>query len=209
MFITIFIVDSYFLIAFKFHIMHTLIGHEDWIRDLDICKISSNDLLISSCSQDCYIRLWKLTSHQIQGVTNFVTTNVEQLNEEHDVEEDDEEDEENSETEIKLKSTVFHLNLKNKQYEFSLGLESVLYGHEDFIYSVRWHPFDLKKNRQPLMLLSASLDKTIVLWKYDESNSLWLDIVGQIFSQAFQLSQIKIIDLNLCRYVLEILVETH
>lgn len=44
----------------KFELHHTLIGHEDWIQDIDVCRISPTQLLIASCSQDHYIRLWKL-----------------------------------------------------------------------------------------------------------------------------------------------------
>jgi elongator complex protein 2 len=160
----------------KFHVMHSLIGHEDWIRGIDVCRTDVNQLLIASCSQDCYIRLWKLslTNESIndKDVEPVRTDTLAECVDEQD-------DDVVIDVEIKLKSTLFHLNLDGKQYEFSLGLESVLYGHEDFIYSVRWHPYDWTLEKQPLMLLSGSLDKTIVLWKYDEKNSIWLDIVGE------------------------------
>ena len=45
--------------------MHTLIGHEDWIRDIDVCQTNSQQLMIASSSQDNYIRLWKLKSKNI------------------------------------------------------------------------------------------------------------------------------------------------
>jgi elongator complex protein 2 len=159
--------------------MHSLIGHEDWIRDIDICTTNIHELMIASCSQDFYIRLWKLNAIETNLTTNEIQVAEAEMTSENEESFDGNDDEETPvEPEIKLKSTLFHVNLDNRKYEFSLGLESVLYGHEDFIYSVKWHPFDYKTNTQPLMLLSSSLDKTIVLWKYDGTNMIWLDIVG-------------------------------
>ncbi len=52
--------------------MHTLIGHEDWIRDIDVCQTNSQQLMIASSSQDNYIRLWKLESKNIVNNMNLL-----------------------------------------------------------------------------------------------------------------------------------------
>ena len=165
-------------IHFQFYLMHSLIGHEDWIRDIDICQISKNQLMIVSSSQDCYIRVWKLTSSDI--IANSSSDVIVVSKEEEIVEDFDEQylEEINQIEEIKLKSTLFKVGVdSNNHVEYSINLESVLYGHDDWIYSVRWQPFDFEQNKQDLVFVSASIDKTMVVWKYDEENAIWLDIV--------------------------------
>jgi elongator complex protein 2 len=46
-------------------------------------------------------------------------------------------------------------------------LESVLSGHEEWVHSVQWHPPVVTadgKRVQPMRLLSASMDKTMIIW---------------------------------------------
>ncbi len=158
--------------------MHSLIGHEDWIRDIDVCSLNKNQLMIVSSSQDCYIRVWKLSSAEI--LADSFDSVV--LNNDNNIVEDEVVDEDYVEVlkieEIRLKSTLFRINTDSKGcIEYSMNLESVLYGHDDWVYSVRWQPLTCETNKQELVFVSASIDKTMVVWKYDEANSLWLDIV--------------------------------
>ncbi len=53
--------------------MHTLIGHEDWIRDIDVCQTNDHTLLIASSSQDNFIRLWKLESTSVEKKEDLST----------------------------------------------------------------------------------------------------------------------------------------
>lgn len=175
-----------------------MIGHEDWIRDLDICLIKDRQLLIASSSQDNYIRLWKLNTNQISldeeiatklvidednPIDDLQKTHPSNQNEATGYYNEDESEEISTKTEIldeelKLKSSLFTIHLKNsnKYIEYSINLESVLYGHEDWIYTVKFHP-RLENKKQPLILISASMDKTLVVWSYDEKNSVWIDVV--------------------------------
>lgn len=55
--------------------MHTLQGHDNWVRDLSFATYTASDdlttnnlfqngdLVLASGSQDKYIRLWKISSH--------------------------------------------------------------------------------------------------------------------------------------------------
>lgn len=54
-------------------------------------------------------------------------------------------------------------------------------GHEDWMYSVRWYPYVTEPlpGHQPLSLLSASMDKTMVLWQPDPSSGVWLEQVHE------------------------------
>lgn len=60
-------------------------------------------------------------------------------------------------------------------------LESVLLGHEGWVYGVHWHP-RLSDGTRPLHLLSSSMDKSIIVWAPDTSSGLWLESarVGEV-----------------------------
>jgi WD40 repeat protein len=82
-----------------------------------------------------------------------------------------------------------------QRLEFSAILEAVLSGHEDWVFSVAWHPrvripLDAAASaaaetdaagaftwHQPLCLLTASMDKSMMVWRPDRASSLWLNEV--------------------------------
>ncbi|CAH1104108.1 unnamed protein product [Psylliodes chrysocephalus] len=115
-----------------------LTGHEDWVRGLDL-TVDGNDLVLASCSQDAFIRLWRLTEKTLG-------------------------------TEMIEKTQI-----TTKYQKFNVYTESVLSGHEGWVYSVKWSP----SGKQ---LLSASIDKSMIIWEYDENSELWLEKmrVGEI-----------------------------
>lgn len=176
-------------LSFKFYCLHTLIGHEDWIRDIDVCQPMQNQLLIASSSQDNYIRLWKLESNVLKNRDEISTkflfesnivieqepNQIDKLNEDEDEENSITKSEKNEE-ELKLKSSLFtiHCTKLDSFIQYSINLESVLLGHEDWIYTVKFHP--KMPNGQPLTLISASMDKTLVVWTYNQANSVWIDV---------------------------------
>ena len=64
--------------------------------------------------------------------------------------------------------------------QYNVTLDAVLYGHDDWVYSCRWCPLQTTPNTtqtQPLSLLSASMDKTMILWKPDPVTGVWLEHV--------------------------------
>lgn len=147
-----------------------------------MCQPSDDHLLIASSSQDNYIRLWKMHSTILDELNDAFKVPQDQV---VSVEESDEEDEDEVlhqkksellEEELKLKSSLFNVPHEKKYIQYSINLESVLYGHEDWIYTVKFHP--RLGSVQPLKLISASMDKTLVVWSYNEENSVWIDIVG-------------------------------
>lgn len=58
---------------------------------------------------------------------------------------------------------------------YMISLTAILTGHEGWVYSVNWD-IDGKK------LLTASIDKTIILWEKDSATNLWLESmrVGEV-----------------------------
>ena len=63
---------------------------------------------------------------------------------------------------------------------FAVSLESVLSGHENWIYSIRWQPPIVMEtsNHQPMRLLSASMDKTMIIWSPDQDSGVWIEQVS-------------------------------
>ena len=49
-------------------------------------------------------------------------------------------------------------------------VETVLYGHEGWVYGVHWQPavkYGKGQRHQPMKLLTASMDKTMIIWEPD------------------------------------------
>ncbi|XP_004935233.3 elongator complex protein 2 isoform X2 [Gallus gallus] len=129
----------------------TLPGHEDWIRGVE-WAICGGDLFLASCAQDCLIRIWK------------VCTKSKQFSE---IEDDS----------IRLKENIF--TVKDTDTTYAITLESVLAGHENWVYAVHWQPSFSKGGsmQQPMRILSASMDKTVIIWEPDKESGVWLEQV--------------------------------
>uniref|UniRef100_A0A803W9P8 Elongator complex protein 2 n=1 Tax=Ficedula albicollis TaxID=59894 RepID=A0A803W9P8_FICAL len=139
------------LLFFQFQKTLVLPGHEDWIRGVE-WAVCGEDLFLASCAQDCLIRIWK------------VCTKLKQLPETED-------------DSIKLKENIF--TVKDADTSYAVSLESVLAGHENWVYAVHWQP-SLSKDgsmQQPMRILSASMDKTVIIWEPDKESGVWLEQV--------------------------------
>ncbi|KAG8442531.1 hypothetical protein GDO86_011361 [Hymenochirus boettgeri] len=62
---------------------------------------------------------------------------------------------------------------------YAVTLETVLAGHENTVYAVHWQSSFCQDGSivQPMSLLSASMDKTMILWEPDEESGVWLEQV--------------------------------
>lgn len=139
---------------------YELHGHEDWIRSLAFCTCPNSDVLLASAGQgtyrsvygrlkhgsDNYIRLWRLsaTATTLQGATAAARSSLRSLI-----------------GKGLLIQTAAGATI-------SVTVDSVLSGHEDWVYSVAWRPAERtaadKEPLQRMELLSASMDRTTVLW---------------------------------------------
>nr|XP_022902436.1 probable elongator complex protein 2 [Onthophagus taurus] len=63
---------------------------------------------------------------------------------------------------------VTSIDFKTSKQTYKIELQSILMGHEGWVYSINWSPNDVK-------LLSASIDKTLVIWEFDKIANLWLE----------------------------------
>jgi elongator complex protein 2 len=149
-----------------FKLQATLSGHEGWIRSLEFTRESeslTSDLLLSSASQDKYIRLWRI--HQGKELPAAAAS-----------------------ADPSLGAFLPGKSLSNKAHRFqaqgldySASFEALLFGHEDWIYSTRWRV----GGTSSLQLLSASADNSLAIWEQDPTTSVWVTIarMGEISSE--------------------------
>ena len=65
-------------------------------------------------------------------------------------------------------------------FSYQISLESLLIGHEDWVYSVEWQPpFSIEGNTcyQSESILSASMDKTMMIWQPERTTGIWTNVV--------------------------------
>ncbi|KAI8793258.1 elongator complex protein 2 [Biomphalaria glabrata] len=142
-----------------------LTGHEDWIRDLQFVADDFGNILLASCAQDHLIRIWKLSRKSETQTVIQDSKPVSELKEDEC---------------ITVKETIISHHDADGAFIFAITLESVLCGHENWVYSVRWQPVQVLENgssHQPMKLLSASMDKTMILWAPDADTEMWMEQV--------------------------------
>ncbi|XP_028410980.1 elongator complex protein 2-like isoform X2 [Dendronephthya gigantea] len=144
--------DSKFILAQK------LLGHEDWIRDVKLAHLDNGDVMLASCSQDNFIRVW------------CISKVIDRSGESREIDDI---------MKLKLTSNKFSITSEDVSLDYSAVLETILSGHEGWVYSLSWHPKIRQGNHyhQPLCLMSSSMDKTIVIWRFDSEAGVWMDDV--------------------------------
>lgn len=142
----------------KFVKVDTLTGHENWVRGLDITSVNDTDLLIASSSQDTFIRLWRISARPtIEPIKiDNAKLNVFIANED-----------------IQIEENIFTVkNETGKSFSYAVSLESVLLGHDGWVYGVHW-----SNGLTELQLLSSSIDKTLIIWAIQDDSGVWTEKV--------------------------------
>jgi elongator complex protein 2 len=161
--IQLYVFDSQ--VGSDFKLKATLSGHEGWIRSLEFTNENESlhsDLLLSSASQDKYIRLWRI--HQGKELPAAAANQDPSFG---------------AFLPGKSLSNKAH-RFKAEGLDFSATFEALLLGHEDWIYSTRWRP-----KGQKLQLLSASADNSLAIWEPDSTTGVWITIarLGEISAE--------------------------
>lgn len=160
----------------------SLSGHEDWITCFDWTTATTKNsrstssgsdrtYYLASGSQDAKVRLWKwITSKtpsantasksQEQSTVPGLDAVLDSNDDDDDGEEDNDDDEEIVEGEARLE--IVHG--KDQTLTTSVFLEALLIGHEEMVTSLAWHPNPRQVYDQDLILLSSSMDRTILIW---------------------------------------------
>ncbi|OIW29535.1 WD domain-containing protein [Coniochaeta ligniaria NRRL 30616] len=141
----------------EFTLQATLTGHEGWIRSLDFCHETTaptSDILLASASQDKYIRLWRL--HQGSSLPSAPAAGADPSL--------------GAYLPGKSPSNKAH-RFKSGGEDYSVTFEALLLGHEDWIYTAKWHR---SSSSSKLELLSASADNSLSVWEADPTSGIWI-----------------------------------
>ncbi|KAL7903479.1 WD40 repeat-like protein [Trichoderma sp. TUCIM 5745] len=143
----------------QFNLQATLSGHEGWLRSLSFARETNSpdsDLLLASASQDKYIRIWRV--HQGKELPALAAEGSDPSS--------------GAFMPGKSPSNKAHW-LKISEKDFSVTFEALLLGHEDWIYSAKWH----SQADGKLQLLSASADNSLAIWEADPGSGIWVSMV--------------------------------
>ncbi|XP_051144459.1 elongator complex protein 2 isoform X2 [Andrographis paniculata] len=144
----------------KFSPACELKGHTDWVRSLDfslpVYTNGETSVFLVSSAQDKGIRIWKMALQASLA--------------------------DNRKEEISLASYIKGPIFSAGSSSYQISLESLLIGHEDWVYSVAWQPPKIStiagdESHQPLSILSASMDKTMMVWQPEKTTGIWMNMV--------------------------------
>ncbi|XP_077967779.1 elongator complex protein 2-like [Styela clava] len=143
----------------------SLTGHEDWVRGLDFLTIENGDLMLASCSQDGFVRLWKIKRKIDEEVTDV----------------------------LKIRELAFVSFSQNHEQTYVVHLEAVLAGHEGWVYSVQWNKNDMGRIRLLSSSMDKSIilwevDDESGIWieksRFGEVGGNTLGFYGAVFNRS-------------------------
>lgn len=186
-------IDIYLLNSNNFDKILSLQGHTDWVRCLEFAKMSNdpNTLVLASSSQDKYIRIWKISetldvkSSNTEDLLNNSSFSSKDILESFNLNNFNADG-----FQLSTKAHIFEVNESDSsKRNFTLLLDAVLMGHDNWVYSVKWKriPSDSFEPVYDMELLSASADNTMILWIPDpELNGVWNSTirVGELGSES-------------------------
>ncbi|CAM0135097.1 unnamed protein product [Umbelopsis sp. WA50703] len=168
-------------------------GSEDATSKAFNHTLRRNDLILASGSQDKYIRLWKVSpeeSSNLQASATHAqpaTHGGDGSTLTKDMLEALEESVKTGESmQLSTKAHLFEVYDRNAAVKkrYSIMFEALLMGHDDWVYSVCWQrPIAVKdeqgqtKIHQPMRILSASSDKSMMIWRPDPDTGVWINEV--------------------------------
>jgi elongator complex protein 2 len=154
-------------------------GHQDWIRALDFAPTlhgtSNEAVFLASSSQDKTIRVWKI-SRRAPGSSKGEET-----------------------VGLSLRAFIDGPIFKAGENVWQVSIESLLLGHEDWVYSVKWKPLDAgtgmassnttirsQGDAEGMCVLSASMDRSMMIWRPDAASGIWINevTVGELAPSA-------------------------
>jgi len=149
-----------------------------WTHDTTTSTTTTSPPLLATGSQDARVRLWKFTTTAISESSSADAQNtlndgeepeLVPTNEDHELSDSDddamhEEEEEEGES---------RLDIRHNNFLTRVTLEALLVGHEEGITSVCWYRYSQPVYNQEHLLVSSSMDRSILLWTPDASDGIW------------------------------------
>lgn len=124
-------------------------GQGDWVRSLAFSRVQENgNILLATGCQDRYIRIWSLSQGFLEQPATADPSSMEY-----------------DEATGQLSNKIYTLQTSTAPY--SMKFDALIIGHDDWIYSLKWHPTNLS-------LMSSSADSSIMIWTPDEHSGVWL-----------------------------------
>eukprot|EP01012_Entosiphon_sulcatum_P031930 TRINITY_DN40652_c0_g1_i1.p1 TRINITY_DN40652_c0_g1~~TRINITY_DN40652_c0_g1_i1.p1 ORF type:complete len:839 (+),score=91.57 TRINITY_DN40652_c0_g1_i1:22-2517(+) len=158
----------------------SLRGHQDWVRALRFSRLPSGQapptviappgalflppstVLLASASQDGKVRLWRieeLSAEQLRAEYADATGKSCSPSCERG--------------KLSKRRIAENTFLVQKHGSWRVSLESVLLAHEDWVCGLSWFPLALPaqstSTQQPCILLSASMDRTMMIWSQGDT----------------------------------------
>lgn len=132
----------------EFFLTNVLLGHEDWVRGIDTINLSNDEIIVATSSQDSFIRLWNIKTRDRNKKIIVLGKTL------------------NTKEELETEEILFDTD----EITYGVTLNSVLQSHENWVYGVDFarHP---EKNE--IQLLSSSMDKTLIIWNFNETVGVW------------------------------------
>ncbi|KAI0216513.1 Elongator subunit elp2 [Massospora cicadina] len=135
-----------------FELAATLEGHEDWLRSVAFGSPDGGSLTLASAGQDRSIRVWKLAPLGVENKAEGLAEVMARMG-------------------LGTRAHAFQVGPETR---WSVMLDALLVGHDDWVYSVSWHPPQVP-GQQPARLVSASADKSLMVWSPDPDTGIWVN----------------------------------
>jgi len=165
-------------------------GHEEWVVCLAAVAIDCRTTMLASGSQDAKIRVWKIKASKVMDAQGSYGNSI--LEQVTAFDEDDDETDGEQSADIPAAALTDDDNMDESRLQFcycddilySLYLESLLVGHEDWVTALQWMPqvptqsIGSSSSAQPLRLFSTSMDRNMVVWAPDTTaGGIWVPVV--------------------------------
>eukprot|EP00040_Diaphanoeca_grandis_P030278 m.178631 g.178631 ORF g.178631 m.178631 type:complete len:887 (+) comp31948_c0_seq1:111-2771(+) len=172
--------------------MSVIPGHQDWVRSLSFAYVNTatdtKELMLASSSQDMYVRVWKIR-HDTRDAAPTTDTDADRTTSKDAPTSSSPPSSTPPSTPSASAALSFMENVQRgfersfvvhdvanptkENSKYTVTLEALLMGHDNWVYSVNWHP--QINGFQPPILLSASMDRTLIVWTPDVESGIWID----------------------------------
>ncbi|GLC36432.1 hypothetical protein PLESTM_000445900 [Pleodorina starrii] len=152
-------------------------GHENWVRGVAFCCVegpAGPQLLLASVSQDRYGRIWKLQPEPLDADVAVAAAAA--------AAGDDAPPAPAAESPLAalIQRYAPKPHVATRKTRYVASCEALLIGHEDWVHGLQWTPPPPsspggRHSRATAALLTASMDRTMVIWRSEASSGLWMN----------------------------------